>query len=243
GEDLLAACEADDAEALRLEQVPQHLPGGWLVIHHEDGRGLRVRPRLRAGGIRQGRRTVLAPVRCWPLPWVAPRAGHVSSVYRRAVRPQEGLLLLEQRSGEQDLPSELDHRGVLVLTGLLEEAVRLAFAEAARLHEQSLGAFDELALFELELELVALPPGIEPLVEAGAGDGDRRREVVRVHRLHQVMEDRRAGRLLDRPLVAVRGQDDDGDRPLGRDLLRGFRSRHSWHADVEERDVGLAFAR
>src|SRR5690606_8944463 len=34
-----------------------------------------------------------------------------------------------------------------------------------------------------------------------------------------------------------------GERRLVRDLLRVFCSRHSWLADVEERDVGLAFAR
>src|SRR5690606_32757513 len=151
-------------------------------------------------------------------------------------------ILLQEWCGKENLSGQLDHRRSLVLTGLLEEPVRLPFREVTRVHEQPFGPFDQLPLFELHFELVTLPAGLHPILEPGAGDSDRGGEVVWIDRLDEVVEDRGAGRFVDGAGVAVGREDDDRDRPLGSDLVSGLGAGHHRHPDVEERQVRLELA-
>src|SRR5690606_18671928 len=90
-----------------------------------------------------------------------------------------------------------------------------------------------------DLELVALALGLDPVLEAGACDGDGRPEVVGIDGLDEVVEDGRTGRLLHGTTVAVGGEDDDRDGALGRDLVRRLRAGHVRHPNIEESQVRL----
>ena len=146
-----------------------------------------------------------------------------------------------QRAVEDPL-GDVAHACALAHRRALDERERLGLLHPALVHQQPLGAVDQLARLELLAERVDLAGEVAQLAEAPDRDLDRRDQVALLERLDEVGQGAGVARLLDHLALAEGGEDQHAAQLLGGDDAGRLEPVDARHLDVEDRQVGLQLA-
>ena len=114
--------------------------------------------------------------------------------------------------------------------------------EPVAVHQEALGAVDDLAGLQLLLEARVLVEQRLHLAEAAERHLDRGDQLRLLERLHQVRERAGVAGLLDQVALAEGGEDQHGGLALGADLAGGGQAVEPGHLDVEDGEVGREVA-
>lgn len=149
---------------------------------------------------------------------------------------------LEQFFGVDDGAGEVDHGAARVAGLFLEAAHGIGLAEAEAVHDHAFGAFDDLSVFELAVEVGDLVFEVVELEVSAPCDLEGDAQRLDADWLEEVGHGAVFGGGVDEFAVAVGGDEDGGDGELFLEDAGGFEAVHLGHADVEQGDVGVVLA-